>query len=77
VKICVITPKFPPVHKIARTESEDYLDENIKEKAKTRGFEETRVKEIIENHINIQASFDMKTFCSALKKHIRNCSKAC
>jgi hypothetical protein len=77
VKIRVVTPKFSPVYQIARMKSEGYLDENIIEKAKTRGFEETKVKEIIEDNIKIQASFDIKTFCNALKKRTRNFSKAC
>lgn len=64
----VIQPEFPPVYQIAKMKSMGYLDEEIMEKAKTWGFEEIKVREIIKDHINVQASFDMKAFCSEVKK---------
>ena len=68
VIIRIITPQFPHIYQIARMKSMGYLDEDIIEKAKTWGFEESKVREIIEDRINIQASFDMKAFCNGLKK---------
>jgi len=64
----VIQPEFPPVYQIAKMKSMGFLDGEIIEKAKTWGFEETKAREIIMDHINVQACFDMEAFCGELKK---------
>ena len=64
----VIEPEYPPVYQIAKMKSRGYSDEEIKEKAKAWGFEETKVTEIIEDRINIIAHFDLESFCRELEK---------
>jgi len=51
VCIHVIEPEFPPEYQIAKMKSKSYSDKQIIEKAKTWGFEETKVREIINDHI--------------------------
>jgi hypothetical protein len=68
VRVNVPEAKFPPEIQIARMKSQSHSDEDIIDKAKTLGLEETKAREIIKDYINIQVSFDMKAFCSELKR---------
>lgn len=68
VKVRVNEPEYPPEYRVAKMKSQGYSDGDIIDKAKTLGLKETKVREIINDHIKIQTSFDMKAFCSVLKK---------
>jgi len=68
VNVHVNEPEYPTEYRIAKMKSQSYSEEDIIEKAKTLGLEENKAREIIKDHINIQNRFDMKAFCSELKK---------
>jgi len=68
VNVRINEPEYPPEYRIAKMKSQSYSEEDIVEKAKTLGLEESKAREIIGDHINIQASFDMKAFCGELKR---------
>jgi rRNA maturation endonuclease Nob1 len=68
VRVNVPEAKFPPEIQIARMKSQSYSDDDILKKAKALGVEENRAREIITDHINIQNLFDLKIFCSELKR---------
>jgi len=68
VRVNVPEAKFPPEIQIARMKSQSYSDEDILKKAKALGLEEIKAREILKDHINVQAHFNMEAFCRQLKK---------
>jgi hypothetical protein len=75
VNVRVNEPEYPPEYRIAKMKSQGYSDEDIIDKAKTLGLEETKTREIIKDYINKQARFDMKAFCSEWEKSRKSCGK--
>jgi hypothetical protein len=68
VHVNVPEAEFPPAIQLARMKSQGYSDADILKTAKTLGLEETKAREILKDHINVQAHFNMEAFCRQLKK---------